>query len=118
MASSPPTTRRLRPTTSFAPPGALPGITITLISGASSGTLQGVKKVDAGAGAVTVTASGTDTIDGQTSIVLRSYGSGFWCLSDGSGHWTMLETSPVTKTWTPKNLAGLLVWLDATRLPG
>lgn len=45
------------------------------------------KRLNAGANAVTVTASGTDTIDGAATYALGSQYAFTTIVSDGAGHW-------------------------------
>lgn len=66
------------------------GITITLPAANTSANLIIIKKVDSGAGALTIARAGTDTIDGATSISLAAQYNQAVLLSDGSGSWQRL----------------------------
>lgn len=69
--------------------GGAGGITITLNSG-TTGQVYVVKKVDAGAGAVTVAAS-AGNIDGAATQVLAAQNDGIVCQYDGANWWTLAE---------------------------
>jgi hypothetical protein len=49
-----------------------------------------VKRVNAGANTVTVTASGSDTIDGIATYVLTAQYMSVHCVSDGLGKWHII----------------------------
>lgn len=73
--------------------GGVSGIAITIPAAAGPGArLIAVKKVDAGAGAVTVTAAGGDTIDGSGTKALASLNSTVVLLSDGTSKWYSIST--------------------------
>lgn len=49
-------------------------------------------KIDTGTGAVTITAAGTDTIEGATTFALIGQYSKIMLISDGSGIWYIVDT--------------------------
>lgn len=63
--------------------GGLP-ITVTLPDAASAYHDFDVKKIDAGSGAVTIATTGTDTIDGATSVVINVPHDDYTVRSDGA----------------------------------
>lgn len=67
--------------------GGAGGITMTLPAANSSSNIIIIRKIDAGAGAITVARAGSDTIDGATSISLAAQYDTCVLLSDGSGAW-------------------------------
>jgi len=72
--------------------GGASGITITLPSATYKGKIYFIKKVDAGAGAVTVARSGSDTIEGATSVTLSSQYSSVTLMADGTSTWYKIAT--------------------------
>lgn len=84
------------------------GITITLqdITAMNEGKVYYVKKVDAGAGSVTVAADATDTIDGAASVILVGQYDSMGIVSDGVSMWHIIEpagwggyTPPANTCW-------------------
>jgi hypothetical protein len=76
--------------------GGAPGITITLPSAsapdpANYAKTYYVKKVDAGAGAVTVQRAGADLIDGAVNVALVNQYDSIGLVSDGVGNWHIIE---------------------------
>jgi hypothetical protein len=89
-------------------PGAYPYTAATndqvILASASSGNVQVnlpvgaavpgreyvIKKTDATANTITILANGTDTIDGQASVVMTIQYQSFSIVSDGAGHWYIL----------------------------
>lgn len=67
--------------------GSSGGITITLPTPVYNARLE-VKKVDAGTGAVTVSA-GSSTLDGAASFALAVQNASVTCLSDGTNWWIL-----------------------------
>ncbi len=51
-----------------------------------------IKKIDASGHAVTITASGTDTIDGAATVSLGTQYKSRTIQSDGAGHWYVLAS--------------------------
>lgn len=73
--------------------GGAGGINVNLPApaGVGAGTMYGVKKVDAGAGAVTIV-PGAGTIDGGASVALATQNQGAICINDGT-NWFVLVNS-------------------------
>lgn len=67
--------------------GGVPGITITLPAANSAGQIAIVVKTDSGAGAVTVSRAGSDTINGANTLSLAAQYDKCWLISDGAGKW-------------------------------
>lgn len=63
------------------------GISVTLPAANTSGQICIIRKVDGGAGAVTVTRAGSDTIEGATTLVLAAQYDSCMLQSDGAGTW-------------------------------
>lgn len=71
------------------------GITITLPAASlNRGKVYRVKKVDAGAGAVTVTRAGADTIDGAANYGLAAQYDAVTIVSDGAATWHIVGSYP------------------------
>ena len=68
------------------------GITGTLpaVSAANLGKMYCVKKIDVGAGAVTVVRAGADLIDGAANVVLAAQWNYVWLRSDGASNWDVV----------------------------
>ena len=68
------------------------GITGTLpaVSAANLGKTYCVKKIDVGAGAVTVARAGADLIDGAVNVVLAAQWAYVWLRSDGVSNWDVV----------------------------
>jgi hypothetical protein len=62
-------------------------VAVTLISAANTPNRYLVKKIDSSANNVTVTAAGTDTIDGAATKVLSTQWQSVDLVSDGASHW-------------------------------
>lgn len=73
--------------------GGAGGITLTLPATTNGGRLIAVKKVDAGAGAVTVTPA-AGTLDGAASQALTAQFYGIVVTWDGANWWTVAEIAP------------------------
>lgn len=71
----------------FATAGA-GGISITLPASPQGGTIAFVKRVDSGAGVVTVL-PGTGTLDGAASVALPTLNQSIWCIFDGTNWQTI-----------------------------
>jgi len=71
--------------------GGVGGITITLPAANSAGQICIVRKVDGGAGAVTVSRAGSDTIQGATTLALAAQYDRVVLQSDGSGTWYRMD---------------------------
>ena len=72
--------------------GGAGGITITLPAATFFGMMVLVKKIDTGAGAVTVARAGADTIEGATSLSLATQWNGAHLVADGVSTWLKLTT--------------------------
>lgn len=72
--------------------GGAGGITVTLPSANLAGQIVRVWKVDGAAGAVTVSRTGSDTIQGATTFTLSIQYNSIELLSDGSGTWYIIST--------------------------
>jgi len=68
-------------------------IAITLPAAPSVGRIVAVKKVDAGAGAVTVTPA-AGTLDGAANQPLAGQNTGILVQFDGANWWTVAEIAP------------------------
>lgn len=68
------------------------GITGTLpaISAANLGKTYCVKKIDAGAGVITVARAGADLIDGAANTVVAAQWDYVWLRSDGVSNWDVV----------------------------
>lgn len=71
--------------------GGAGGITITLPAATGTGQLLLIKKIDSGAGAVTVDRAGTDTIDGETSFSLDTQYDLLFIQDGASGRWDIIH---------------------------
>lgn len=71
--------------------GGAGGITITLPAANSAGQICIVRKVDGGAGVVTVARAGSDTIQGATSLTLAAQYDHCVLQSDGAGTWYRVD---------------------------
>lgn len=67
--------------------GGVSGITITLPAATNTGLVLHIEKVDSGAGAVTVSRAGSDTIEGATTASLASQYSSVTLVADGTATW-------------------------------
>jgi hypothetical protein len=75
--------------------GGVLGITITLpLAAANYGKVYVVKKVDAGAGAVIVSRSGADLIDGAASVGIITQYHSRTLVSDGVSTWHLVGVYP------------------------
>ena len=64
--------------------------TLPAVSAANLGKMYCVKKIDIGAGAVTVARAGADLIDGAANVVLAAQWDYVWLRSDGVSNWDVI----------------------------
>lgn len=65
-------------------------VTLALANSVVAGTKVTVKKIDSSGNTVTVTRSGSDTIDGTTSKVISTQYETYTFVSDGSSKWWII----------------------------
>lgn len=68
--------------------------TLPLAATAGDGFTIAIKKTDSSSNAVTVTRSGSDTIDNSTTIVLNSQNESIQLVSDGISSWNSIAKDP------------------------
>jgi outer membrane protein assembly factor BamB len=72
--------------------GGASGINITLPSAMYAGKIVFIKKVDSGAGAVSVVRAGSNTIEGATSVSLATQYKSILLVSDGVNTWYKISS--------------------------